>query len=88
MEITGTTGSYIMDAQTWEIITHRRGATVRTSGANPASEHGRYYRNVANHLAGGEKLIITGQWSRRPIHILDLAVRSAKQNRALKAKYR
>jgi len=32
-------------------------------------------------------LVITAEWSRRPIHILDLAVRSAKAGRSLAAKY-
>jgi hypothetical protein len=32
--------------------------------------------------------VITPEWSRRPIHILDLAAQSAKQGRALAAKYR
>lgn len=34
------------------------------------------------------KLVITGEWARRPIHILDLAGRSAKLRRAIKAKYK
>jgi hypothetical protein len=32
-------------------------------------------------------LVITPEWSRRPIHILHLADQSAKQNTAQKAKY-
>jgi len=31
--------------------------------------------------------VITGEWSRRPIHILDLACRSAERGRALRAKH-
>ena len=55
---------------------------------NPASEGWRYYRNVADHLTRGEKLVITAEWARHPIHILELADRSAQKGRALKAKYR
>jgi len=47
----------------------------------------RFYQNVADHLTKGEKLVITGEWARRPIHILDLANQSAKKGQALKAKY-
>ena len=54
---------------------------------NPNSEGWKLYQNVADHLAKRKPLIITGEWARRPIHILDLAVRSARTGRALKAKY-
>ena len=36
----------------------------------------------------GEDLIITPEWSRRPIHILDLACRSAESGKTIKAKYK
>ena len=32
--------------------------------------------------------VITGEWARRPIHILDLACKSAEKNATQKAKYR
>lgn len=35
---------------------------------------------------GEEDLIIDGAWSRRPIHIIDLAVQSAKKGKTLQAK--
>jgi len=88
LEITGTKGTYIFDGRTWEITTVRDGHTVTTTGANPPSEGWRFYRNVADHLVKGEKLVISGEWARRPIHILDLACRSARLGKALKAKYR
>jgi hypothetical protein len=43
---------------------------------------------VADHLTRGAKLIITPEWSRRPIHILDLACQSAQQGKAMRAKYK
>ena len=46
------------------------------------------YQNVADHLVTGAKLVITPEWARRPIHILDLAGRSARLGRALPAVYR
>ena len=39
------------------------------------------------HLVDGAELIITPEWSRRPIHILDLAVQSAKAGKTLSAKH-
>ena len=39
-------------------------------------------------LTKGEPLVITPEWARRPIHILDLANQSAKKGVAMKAKYK
>jgi hypothetical protein len=61
--------------------------TVVTKDKHPPAQWERYYANVAAHLTKGERLVITPEWARRPIHILDLAGRSAAQGRALKAKY-
>ena len=88
LEVTGTRGTYVFDGGSWEMTTHRAGATVTTSGKNPPSEGRRFYKNVADHLVRGTDLVITAGWARRPIHIIDLACRSAKLGRALKAKYR
>jgi len=88
LEITGTKGTYIFDGATWQTITHDRSGTVIRKGANPPSEGWRFYQNIADHLVKGRKMIITPQWARRPIHILDLGDRSAKQGKALKAKYK
>jgi len=87
-EITGTKGSYIMDHRGWEITTHQGPNTVVTRGKNPEGEGWRFYQNVADHLVKGEKLVITPEWSRRPIHALDLMVRSAKRGRSLRTKYK
>ena len=87
LEITGTLGTYIMDGRGFEIITHEDGETRTVKGTNPKSEGWRFYQNIADHLTKGEPLVITPEWSRRPIHILDLADRSAKRGGAIKAKY-
>ena len=42
-----------------------------TKGKNPPSQSWRFYQNLADHLVTGEKLVITPQWARRPIHILE-----------------
>ena len=89
VEITGTKGTYVFDYHTYELITHRSdGSTLSRKGANPPSQHGRFYQNIADHLRRGAKLVITPQWARRPVHVIDLACRSAAAGRALRAKYR
>jgi len=87
LEITGTKGTMTFDHSNWEIVRVVDGCTISTRGKSPSSEGWRFYQNVADHLVKGTPLVITPQWARRPIHILDLACRSAKLGRALKAKY-
>jgi hypothetical protein len=88
MEITGTEGTYILDGGTWEIIRHRDGQTIITKGRNPNGESWRFYKEIADHLVNGTKLTITPEWSRRPIHILDLADRSARTGKAVRTTYK
>lgn len=86
----GTEGSYQMNHNDWKLIKSKaRGKGVKvTQGKAPKSNGAKiYYANIANHLCGKEELVITPQWARRPIHILDLADRSARSGRAMKAKY-
>ena len=54
---------------------------------NPRSRGERYYRNLVGHMTGGEKLVITPECSGRTIHILDLAVKSARKGAAIKARH-
>ena len=87
IDITGTKGSYVMDWPSNELIQCKGDKTVTTRYKNPPAEWHRFYPNLAAHLVKGDKLIITPEWARRPIHILDLATRSAECGRSLKAKY-
>jgi len=87
-EVTGTKGSYIMEHGGYTIITHKKnGIMLTTRGKNPPGEGWRFYQNIADHLTKNEPLIITPEWARRPVHILDLACRSAKAGKTLSAKY-
>ncbi len=88
LEITGTDGTYIMNGRDWRIV-RKDGAGGETveSGLNPPSEGWRLYQNIADYLVAGEPLAITPAWARRPIHVLDLAVRSATEGRAQPARY-
>ena len=86
-EVTGTQGSYVIEHDHYTIY-RRDGCKVTIEEGNHApTEYHRYYDNIAAHLTKGTKLVITPEWARRPIHILDLAARSAKLGRSLTAKY-
>ncbi len=87
VEVTGTKGTFWWDYDNHEIIMKDGAQTTVTKGRNPKEQWENYYANVAAHLSQGEPLIITAEWARRPIHILDLADRSAAEGRAIKAKY-
>jgi len=86
LEITGTKGTYLIGGE-YEIISHKGGKRTVTKGKHCEAQWPRFYKNVADHMVKKTPLIITAQWARRPIHILDLANRSAKLGRALKTKY-
>ncbi len=88
IEATGTLGSMVLNWDAVEVITHDGDKTVTTRYPNPPGEGWKLYQNIADHLVKGTKLVITGEWSRRPIHILDLANRSVAEGRALKAVYK
>ncbi|MEM9295878.1 MAG: hypothetical protein AAGA57_08760, partial [Planctomycetota bacterium] len=64
-----------------------KGELTEKSGKHPKDRGQLFYDNIAEHLTGQAELIITPQWARRPIHILDLAMKSAQQGKALKVKY-
>jgi predicted dehydrogenase len=87
VEIVGTKGTVVLDSAHVTLTQHEGGKRVTTQMVCRPDEGHRYYANVAGHLVTGAPLVITAEWSRRPIHILDLAVRSAKSGRALPVKY-
>ena len=87
LEIAGTKGTYIFDGGAYEIIQQKGNRKVITKGKNTDSLWERFYGNIADHLSKDKELVITPEWSRRPIHILDLACKSAKGGKSIKAKY-
>jgi predicted dehydrogenase len=87
IEVVGTEGSYLFNHETWRMITHEDGEVVVRKGRNPRSRWSEYYRNIANHLIRGEKLVITAELSRRIIHVIDLGLVSSKRGKGLKPKY-
>ena len=88
LSVSGTKGSYVMDGSHNTLYSVVDGNPTVVKYKNPSSEGWRFYQNVADHLVKGKKLVITPEWARRPIHILDLAIKSAKKNCALKATYK
>lgn len=87
VEVTGTKGTLWWDYDTHEILLKDGPTTTVTKGRNPKEQWEKYYANIAAHLSAGEPLVITAEWARRPIHILDLAGQSAEQGRAIQAQY-
>jgi scyllo-inositol 2-dehydrogenase (NADP+) len=88
IKIVGTKATHLIEWGGAETITPKGGGVVVTERApHPKSEGEKFYQNIAAHLTTGEALVITGEWARRPIHLLDLAARSAKEGRALPVKY-
>lgn len=87
VEVTGTKGTLVIGSNRTELHVHKGDRKVVESFPQPKDECIRYYENIAAHLTGKADLIITAEWSRRPIHILDLASRSAKAGKSLPAKY-
>jgi len=96
MKVYGTKGVYIMlnmggaksDKPGWLMRrVLKSGKISETTGNHVKSRGELFYKNVAGYLTGKEELIITPEWARRPIHILDLADKSATKGKAVKAKY-
>lgn len=88
LTIHGTGGAYLINWKEWTLIKpDRKGQLVTKTGNHFKTRGELFYKNIAQYLTGQEELIITPQWARRPIHILDLANQSAKAGKAVKAKY-
>ena len=86
LEVTGTKGSFEFNGVHAKLYQHQDGKIITTQLPNPHDEGHRYYENVRDHLVKNTRLVISAEWARRPIHILDLAGKSAKKGMALPAK--
>ncbi|WP_309382903.1 Gfo/Idh/MocA family protein [Cerasicoccus frondis] len=89
MRVVGTKGSVtFMDPHSRYRLCKQEGKErCIQEGAQEETKQELYYQNVAEFLTGKADLIITPEWSRRPIHILDLAAQSAKLGKTLPAVY-
>ncbi|MCJ8329380.1 MAG: Gfo/Idh/MocA family oxidoreductase [Lentisphaeria bacterium] len=89
IQVRGTKGAYDFGLSDYQLTTMNDDGTLSiTKGSSPPGQSHKFYKNIANHLTKGTKLVITPEWSRKPIHILDLAVQSAKKGHAIKATYK
>ena len=87
-KVIGTKGTMALDWANTEITTLNGDKRITTQIPNPPSKGHLFYQNIADHLTKGTELVITPEWSRRTVHILDLACRSAKAGHALKPRYK
>jgi scyllo-inositol 2-dehydrogenase (NADP+) len=87
LDIVGTKGSMLIDWGGFEIVIPGGSETVVTKGKHPDSRGELFYKNIAEHLVSGVPLVITPEWARRPIHILDLANQSAQSGKSMPARY-
>jgi scyllo-inositol 2-dehydrogenase (NADP+) len=85
LEIHGTKGNYVMDMEAYYLHRFENGVQTTEKGVHGPSEWHRFYANIAAYLTGEAALVITAEWARRPIHILDLAVKSAQLGKTLPA---
>jgi predicted dehydrogenase len=88
VEVTGTGGTFVSDPTGWKIYKREGEQIVSESGKNPPDNWQCFYDEVKDYFTDGKKLTITPEWARRPVHILDLARRSAEIGHTLPAKYK
>ncbi len=87
LEIHGTKGNYLIDWSHYQLHYIEDGVATTERGPHPENEGFRFYENIAANLTGKAALVITPEWARRPIHILNLAAQSARKGKSLPAKY-
>lgn len=94
MKIWGTRGCYEIntfwdsaDKQWTHYKANAKGKISERSGKHPKAKGHLFYKNIAEYMTGQADLVITPEWARRPIHILDLAGQSAKKGKALATKH-
>ena len=87
IRICGTKGAITADYRGVTIHTVGRRANIATTVRPEKRAWEKYYANVRDHLLKRAPLIITPEWARRVIQVLDYACRSAEAGKALKANY-
>ena len=87
IEVIGTAGAYEIEWNMWRHTRWNGDVKVIEEGRHPPDEGKQLYQNINDHIMHGAELVITPEWARRMIHIIDLANRSATEGRALPVKY-
>ena len=85
VEVHGTKGNYVIDWDGYHLYRKDDGESTEEKGPHHDSTPHKYYENIVGHLTGQQPLVITAEWARRPIQVLDLAVKSAKLGKTLLA---
>ena len=89
IRITGTKGALVATHRSVDLfMLDRDGNKTKTSLPMEERRSADYYKNLHAHLLEGEKLIITPEWARRVIQVLDYAGRSARKGAALRVNYK
>ena len=89
LRIVGTKGAIVATHRDVDVYTQdAHGNKVKTSVVLEKARGTDYYKNVHDHLFEGAKLIITAEWARRVIQVLDYACVSANKGAPVKAKYK
>jgi predicted dehydrogenase len=89
IRINGTKGAIVASHTSVEIYTKDAdGNRVRTAVQMEKARGADYYKNVHDHFFHNKKLVITAEWARRVIQVLDSACISSKKCTGVKAKYK
>lgn len=89
MTVTGTKGVFHLRHDRWQATCQENNplgdfCTCKRSGPLPPCESYRFYENIAAHLTTGEPLVITAEYAKTPIRIMELAKLSAAKGKAMK----
>lgn len=88
IRICGTEGAITAGNSQVTIHTkNKSGAKIQKTVPMAPRAHQNYYKSIADHLVRGKELVITAEWARRVIQVLDYACISAQKGKAVKAKY-
>ena len=89
IRITGTRGAIVATHGSVDVFTKdKSGAKIKMTVPMEPARNGDFYKNVHGHLFNGKKLIISPEWARRVIQVLEYAGVSAKKGTGVKAKYK
>ncbi|MBI3831358.1 MAG: Gfo/Idh/MocA family oxidoreductase [Planctomycetes bacterium] len=89
IRILGTKGAIVASHGSCDVyVKDKDGQTTKTSVRMEPARNSDYYKNVHDHLFHGKKLIISPEWARRVIQVLDFAGQSARKGTVMKAKYK
>ena len=89
IRITGTKGAIVATHGSVDVFTKDdKGNRVKTSVNMEPARNSDYYQNVHDHLFNGKKLVISPEWARRVIQVLNYSDISARKGTGVKPKYK